>query len=186
MATELVTWTITHFNPLPPQGKTRQQFLERRMNEDISIHFPHRGRHHQSIDVFHLEIISIHFPHRGRHWDNRNYKNFKSISIHFPHRGRHYTYQQYLKGRINISIHFPHRGRHAFPGNHAPDEAVFQSTSPTGEDTSSPIFDDVSILYFNPLPPQGKTQQKCIKHTNKISKSYTYLPKNYKQCNSIN
>ena len=142
MATELVTWTITHFNPLPPQGKTRQQFLERRMNEDISIHFPHRGRH--------------------------------------------YTYQQYLKGRINISIHFPHRGRHAFPGNHAPDEAVFQSTSPTGEDTSSPIFDDVSILYFNPLPPQGKTQQKCIKHTNKISKSYTYLPKNYKQCNSIN
>ena len=110
-----------------------------------------------NVDGFWIVFISIHFPHRGRHsilpcstW-KVNYFNplppqgkthcitavfffFSKISIHFPHRGRHILSSLLLIGS-NISIHFPHRGRH----------------------TTNDIYKDL-FLYFNPLPPQGKTQ----------------------------
>ena len=57
-----------------------------------------------------------------------------------------------------ISIHFPHRGRH--PGRRLlPLPSLkFQSTSPTGEDTSLRHMSIFRFPYFNPLPPQGKTR----------------------------
>ena len=100
------------FNPLPPQGKTRSAAGRKILRKSISIHFPHRGRHY--------------FPSDDWGWND--------ISIHFPHRGRHNMFIRYTI-MVHISIHFPHRGRHNSACNVACNFVLFQSTSPTGEDT---------------------------------------------------
>ena len=151
----------------------------------ISIHFPHRGRHAFAVAFYCWKSISIHFPHRGRHktvfWSGQNYWYFnplppqgktrrctesrwsrKSISIHFPHRGRH----QPSSFRRSPSSNFnplPPQGKTRVYGRITALIGIFQSTSPTGEDTHTAAMGGLHPQYFNPLPPQGKTQveRKC-------------------------
>ena len=136
----------SNFNPLPPQGKT--QLL--RLTVYIFRIFQSTSPTGEDTDVLMMEPdildISIHFPHRGRHstpaaLDEISY----NISIHFPHRGRHMIYCQNFE-IVDISIHFPHRGRH-----------------------TSLSLGDLRRRYFNPLPPQGKTQETADWKTSVIT-----------------
>ena len=147
-----------YFNPLPPQGKTLDippgeysnvvfqstsptgedtRTPNRKHHQDhISIHFPHRGRHHAPLSLPLRQRISIHFPHRGRHSNVGmicfNVIKFQSTSptgedtVTSPN-SIYFSY---------ISIHFPHRGRHNPSCSQSRRPEKFQSTSPTGEDTT--------------------------------------------------
>ena len=126
-------------------------------NPHISIHFPHRGRHivqtssspapsrFQSTSptgedtpvVFHFDFngyISIHFPHRGRHFGITSLHLSQRISIHFPHRGRHFC--SVFHGYCHLYFNpLPPQGKTRPAPSRNSAVVVFQSTSPTGEDT---------------------------------------------------
>ncbi len=59
--------------------------------------------------------------------------------------------------KLQISIHFPNRGRHYLGELQEINNYLFQSTSPTGEDTCKIFYTLYFNGYFNPLPQQGKT-----------------------------
>ena len=192
-----------YFNPLPPQGKTRRRTDPVPVDLDISIHFPHRGRHHAPLSLPLRQRISIHFPHRGRHGKLHMHWAFKKkfqstsptgedtlprpvppsceqfqstsptgedttwcrliqrlegISIHFPHRGRHFLSPLHDHD-FDISIHFPHRGRHDEYLSECWPDGLFQSTSPTGEDTMNPVL-LMTFSLFQSTSPTG--EDTCV------------------------
>ncbi len=154
-------WTFhlphRYFNPLPPQGKTHCSDVIQPRSFQISIHFPHRGRHPGS---FSLRFQWVHFnplPPQGKtrvsFLQLFNPIIFQSTSptgedtLGSPHCICHSGFQStsptgedtfvlfFMATATYISIHFPHRGRHV---------RLLLGTRPW--------------WYFNPLPPQGKTR----------------------------
>ena len=125
-----------HFNPLPPQGKTLLC---------SGIEIPH---------ILYFNPL----PPQGKTPDRAaSHSGHPTISIHFPHRGRHEKRWE----QLDLDYYFnplPPQGKtHDYCIIDCPPD-IFQSTSPTGEDTCFLFRFCFPERYFNPLPPQGKTR----------------------------